>query len=880
MRFDIREGPPIIVTGVAISADSTLLPRRRLRQFRFLRRGQPLDLNKLDSMRVALTNELWERGYADALVDTSSIVDQVTRTAQVQFRVVANHLTRVGTIVISGTDEISPATVQNSLTFRPGDPFRRSSVLESQRNLYESNLFRMATLQVPESFDSVKTVHVLLREAKLHEARLSGGFNTVDYIQTEGRFTHYNLLGGARRLDATVTLGNLLAHQLDGAGIFHAQPVDTTITGSADDFLSPTWHANLQFTQPAFLKRSRNSLSFGAFAQRRSVPAVAIDHGYGGNVTFTRTLGLRASASANYKFEVTQVQAGDPYFCVNFGVCDATTIGDLRSYLRLSPVLATALIDRTDVPLSPTSGYTARAELEHASQATVSDYSYSRAFGEGTFYARMGGRNTVLAARLRLGFVRPYIGKHRSGRAPPAHAVLRGRLAVGARLRREPARSAHPHASARLPHQRADDLGRTVRCVVRVDPPVRPEHGARLHRLLNPKLIGDDEFTPSPLGGTSIVEASVEYRFPLFMKNLGGAVFLDGAAVGERVFDPLRGLSTFKNLVSGTGAITPGFGIRYYSPVGPIRVDLGINPSRAENLAVVTELERNGRLLIVPLETPRRYAAGGGGSGIGRIAQPTHAASVDRPGVLMLQRLARLLVVLLALVTLALVVVWVVTNTDYGRERVRRFALDALSKSTHGIVKLGTVRGNLLTGATIAGISITDSAGRPFLKADSLSGRYKLGNLLRKRIAISDLVIYRPDIVIEKLPGERDWNYRRLWPASKPTPGDTIPGFGSWLRFDNARIIEGHLTVRSPWSPRAGDHGSRARQPRERSAHGQVPADGRAGAGRLREGRRAAAADRTVPAAAARRSEHRTSACSTSPSCACRRCHSARPRRR
>ncbi|HKP14975.1 MAG TPA: translocation/assembly module TamB domain-containing protein [Gemmatimonadaceae bacterium] len=170
----------------------------------------------------------------------------------------------------------------------------------------------------------------------------------------------------------------------------------------------------------------------------------------------------------------------------------------------------------------------------------------------------------------------------------------------------------------------------------------------------------------------------------------------------------------------------------------------------------------------------------------------------------MLQRVARLLIVLLALFTLALIVVWVVTNTDYGRERVRRFALGALSKATHGIVKLGKVRGDLLTGATIDAISITDSAGRPFLKADSLSGRYTLGSLLRKRISISDLVIYRPDIVIEKLPGEKDWNYRRLWPASKPTPGDTIPGFGSWIKFDNARVIEGHLTVRSPWSPRAG----------------------------------------------------------------------------
>ena len=170
----------------------------------------------------------------------------------------------------------------------------------------------------------------------------------------------------------------------------------------------------------------------------------------------------------------------------------------------------------------------------------------------------------------------------------------------------------------------------------------------------------------------------------------------------------------------------------------------------------------------------------------------------------MLQRLARVLVVLLAIVTLALVAVWVVTNTEFGRERVRRFALKSLAGSTHGIVKLGGIRGNLLSGATITGVSITDSSGRPFLEADSLSARYSVGSFLGKRINISDLVIYRPDILIEKLPGDTAWNYRRLWPASAPTPDDTVPGFGSWIRFDNARIVDGHLTVRSPWSPRAG----------------------------------------------------------------------------
>jgi outer membrane protein assembly factor BamA len=134
------------------------------------------------------------------------------------------------------------------------------------------------------------------------------------------------------------------------------------------------------------------------------------------------------------------------------------------------------------------------------------------------------------------------------------------------------------------------------------------------------KPIGDDKFMPRPLGGTSIVEASVEYRFPLpFIRNLGGAVFVDGAAVGERIFDPLGGLNTLRDLVRGTGAITPGFGIRYYSPVGPIRVDMGINPSRDEDLAVVTELTKDGRRQIVPLDIPKRYSATGTSSGIGKV---------------------------------------------------------------------------------------------------------------------------------------------------------------------------------------------------------------------------------------------------------------------
>ena len=619
VRFDITEGAPTVVTDVAVTADSDLFSKKKLGQLTLLKVGKPLDLFVMDSTRVAFQNELWELGYADALVDTSTVVDPVAKAARVQVRIVRNRLTTVSTIVISGTEQVSPGTVLNSLSFHPGDLFRRSAMIESQRNLYESNLFKLAALEVPETFDSMKTVNVLLREAPLHEARVGGGFNTVDFIQTEGRFTHYNLLGGARRLDVSATVGNLLASSLNGKGLFHRQLVDTSITGNASDFLAPTWQASIELRQPSFLRRPRNALAVGAFTQRRAVPSVVIDRGYGGNLTYTRTLGFRAPASLSYRFEVTRVEAGGPYFCVNFGVCDTTTISALRSHQRLSPLALQLQVNRSDQPLSPTRGYIARADLEHASGLTVSDYRYNRAYAEGTLYSRMGQRTSVLASHLRIGFVRPL-----SGAGTIGQAVLHPRkrfYAGGSQSVRGYGENQLGPRILTLPREFLLN-GRTASGA-----PCDPNSEAI--RFCDPnviadsagKAVGDDKFTPRALGGTSLLEGSIEYRFALpFLANLGGAVFIDGAAVGERVLDPLgAGVKTLANLVRGSGAITPGFGVRYYSSVGPIRVDVGFNPSRSENLAVVTEVTRNGKAEVVPLDIPKRFSPTGTSSGIGSV---------------------------------------------------------------------------------------------------------------------------------------------------------------------------------------------------------------------------------------------------------------------
>jgi outer membrane protein insertion porin family/translocation and assembly module TamA len=66
-----------------------------------------------------------------------------------------------------------------------------------------------------------------------------------------------------------------------------------------------------------------------------------------------------------------------------------------------------------------------------------------------------------------------------------------------------------------------------------------------------------------PLGGLSMWEASVEVRFPV-IEPLRGALFVDASDV-ERAVGQIR--FTYPHL-------SPGFGLRYATPVGPLRLDV------------------------------------------------------------------------------------------------------------------------------------------------------------------------------------------------------------------------------------------------------------------------------------------------------------------
>ena len=159
--------------------------------------------------------------------------------------------------------------------------------------------------------------------------------------------------------------------------------------------------------------------------------------------------------------------------------------------------------------------------------------------------------------------------------------------------------------------------------------------------------------------------------------------------------------------------------------------------------------------------------------------------------------------VLAGLVVLVAVALLVLTQTPVGREFVRERVLATLDGFVNGTVKIGRISGNLLSGATLHDVSITDSAGEPFLVADRIEADYALGALLKKRVVLNGLTLTNPLIVLDKPPGEEaDWNFERIFAGdSASTPSDSTPGFGDFILLRDVRVISGRVLVRMPWEP-------------------------------------------------------------------------------
>ena len=563
LSFQIDEGPPVRITSLTVEGADVFEefdPTAGLP----MQVGGLLNAIDLAATRDSLIQRFRNRGYPRADVSRSWRLPAVSPyQAHVTFEVDTGPHSVFGPITLVGNEELDDDVIRQLLPFEEGQEYSEVRTLEAQRNLFSIEMVRRASIVeavdpagvVP---DSVIPLQVRITEAETHNVRFGGGWSTLECGNLEGRWTSRNFYGGARRFQLRGRVSNLAA-----------EPLEETVCRQAgiDEFGGLNWLLAAEFSQPLI----RRSVAFGLnlFWERQSVQNRFVREAVGVDLSLYQAVAANTSVTFAYRPELTKLEAASVFFCTSVQVCTPEDIASLQESNWLAPLSVNIVHSNTNNVLNPTRGYQVALNFEHSSTLTGSDFQYNRALGEATAYLTTG-RGKVLAARVRAGWVGAGTFTLFVARANVIHPQKRFFSGGGNSVRGFAQNQLGPRVLTVDPSRLLfpkDGTGGV---------PCTPAEVMDL--TCNANTLRDVAFgTPRPIGGVVVLEGGVEYRMAL-ERNLEAAIFTDFGRIWT---------APGSGKVSGL-EISPGVGIRYLSPAGPIRVDLGYRFRGIEPLQVVT----------------------------------------------------------------------------------------------------------------------------------------------------------------------------------------------------------------------------------------------------------------------------------------------------
>ncbi len=476
---------------------------------------------------------LQEQGYAFAKVDPPvAYEDQTQPELDVTFKVDAGPRLNIGQIHIEGLKRVHESVVRRRLLLHTGELYRASTIERARTDLLSPALgvFAAISVKVGTAVDETGGVPITfqIRERLPHIFGVAAAYSTD--------------LGGS----GTVNWGS--RDVFGNAEQFSVSASITGLGGSATNGLG--YDVPVKYILPDFGHRDQ-SLQFAVEAVKQDL--IAYDQtALKAGITLSRRLNRLWTVSGgvnaveeNINQIIGAVVTPDP---TPAEPTNTVTDIDRQTYnYTLVGLPLTASYDSTDLasPLDdPTHGMRNSLSVVPTHSLGHSDATFlittikvAAYFDLDEILSEARGRS-VLALRALVG----------SAEGPDVYALPPDQRFYGggsASIRGYPYQSVGPYFPI------------TQGCPPTPTSPCRP--GA---------VIG---YTTYPIGATTISAGTVEFR-QRFGTNLGAAVFADGGQVGNKL------TPSPTNLFVGVGT-----GVRYYTPIGPIRLDFGVPLKRYDS---------------------------------------------------------------------------------------------------------------------------------------------------------------------------------------------------------------------------------------------------------------------------------------------------------
>ena len=149
--FQIEEGTRPTISRIKVNGARLHELRRRLR----VKEGDYFIQTKVNATAKAIEDYFKDRGYPFAEVASSVELD----SCFLVFDVEKGHVHYVRSVEVRGLKKTRPVVVQREIELRPGDPYSKSKVYNSQRRIYALGFFSMLKVEMlrqqPDSIDLV-----------------------------------------------------------------------------------------------------------------------------------------------------------------------------------------------------------------------------------------------------------------------------------------------------------------------------------------------------------------------------------------------------------------------------------------------------------------------------------------------------------------------------------------------------------------------------------------------------------------------------------------------------------------------------------------------------------------------------------------------------
>lgn len=290
------------------------------------------------------------------------------------------------------------------------------------------------------------------------------------------------------------------------------------------DQYSPDLSARVLFDQP-YTGRYPVPLTYSLFAFREDKDAYQVER-WGGRVEAAKLFTDRR-ASLIYDYRIVETTPN--------GAAVPLSDREDRPY-QLSSLIPSFLWDRRNDPVLATRGWSSYAQLQWAFPALGTDGDFLKLFLQQTQYVGLE-RFGVLAASVRVGGIEPFNDLPPDLDLPPelpsSDVFIDERLFAG---------GATTHRAFGL--DKLGIRGETLR--------------------VSDQAIRDDEYDVRGLGGNGLLLVNLEYRFPIA-----------GPFEGVAFYDTGNVWPDWRQIDLGDVKSGVGLGLRWLSPIGPLRVDAG-----------------------------------------------------------------------------------------------------------------------------------------------------------------------------------------------------------------------------------------------------------------------------------------------------------------